>query len=231
MLQNLGNQLVRDLKASWKKTAMLGLLLLVGLIIWIPMLLGAIGFSEDDSPRAAPAAPVTAPATATTPTQPPTSEAAAPAEPASDEVDWRRFREALDTDPLLRPVDVETIRGESFAIDTDQFPPPILFANADADDEPAESAPETPQPPTDDPRDAPQGLELKSTVVGAKRRAALLNGGLHFEGGSLVVDDVEYHIVSVHQDRVILNDGEGALVLRIREPGQSGNIEIRPAGR
>jgi hypothetical protein len=230
VLQDLGHQLVRDLKASWKKTAALGLLLLVGLVIWIPMLLGAIGFGEEAPPGpAALEAPETGPVQPVAPAARP-QQAVKTAE--SRELNWQQLRAALSTDPLLRPADIATIPANPFTIDNDQFPPPDLFADSEADGALTPRLPEVAPPPVSAaPREAPEGLELTSTVVGAKRRAALLNGSLCFEGGTLVVNDVEYRIVTVRPDDVVLDDGEGEFVLEIMKPGRKGNVEILPAGR
>ena len=222
-LQSLQRQLVRDLKASWQKTAVLAILLGVGLIFWIPPLVRAFsGGNSNGGPAAAPAAvPTPASAAATPAAAQPTGFAA---EKSTRPVNsWQRAGELLRSDPLVRSVEVAAIQSNPFHVDHDQFPPPILFA-----EEPAETETDKKQTKAADvegPR-TPEGLVLKSTIVGVQRRAAYINSKLYFEGTEVRAGGEAYRLAAVFPRKVVLKRGDETFELKITPQPTSGNAEL-----
>jgi hypothetical protein len=206
VIRALKDQLLRDLKASWQKTAALAVLLVVGLAFWVPPLVRVLSASTTTPAVASPAA-VSAPATLAAP--PTVTAVAAPA------FAWEQAAAYLDTDPFVRSAEVAAVQRDPFRIDRDQFAPPILFS----EDQPPPPAPPAPSRPADG---GIAGLELKSTIIGTRRRAALINSHLYYEGREVFVDGVTYTLTSVEPRRVILSRGQDVFELEIPNPGMSG---------
>ena len=205
-MRALKDQLIRDLKASWQKTAALAVLLVVGLAFWIPPLLRVLCAGAT---APAVASPTTAPAPATLAAPPTVTAVAAPA------FAWEQAAAYLDNDPFVRSAEVAAVQRDPFRIDRDQFAPPILFSE--------EQPPPPPQPALSRPADGTiAGLELKSTIIGTRRRAALINSHLYYEGREVFVDGVTYTLTSVEPRRVILSRGQDVFELEIPNPGMSG---------
>ena len=127
LLRSLADQLVRDLKASWQRTAVLGVLLIVGLVLWIPPLVRAV---LDDGAPPTPN-PVSPQATAIASIQAesfihPQPTTAKPEKPTG--YSWENIDKKSQSDVLIRSADVSRIPGGAFQMDHDQFSPPVLFA-------------------------------------------------------------------------------------------------------
>lgn len=217
-VHTLKNQLIRDLKSSWQKTALLTMLFLVGLIFWIPQLLRAVTGKSGMAKGGAVAVAAPAPRPAELPT---TTVAAAP-DATKDEFTWERGQKLLQTDPLVRSVEVAALRGDPFRIDRDQFPPPLLF-----EEEPvkAQSAP-SPQPPITDAR-LTEKLILKSTIVGLKRRAAFINNKLYYEGREIQVEGQTFLLSAVYPRKVLLTQGSTVFELSIPSSFTSEAIGVQ----
>lgn len=197
----LKNQLLHDLKASWQKTALLGVLFAVGLVFWLPPLLKSVR----GNPPTPPANAAVNPQTTTVDAQ-----LATPVDGTKKETEfsWERAEKTMQTDPLVRSVEVAAIHGDPFHLDRDQFPPPVLF-----EDEPAREIVITKATPTA--MDLTDKLVLKSTIVGLKRRAAMINDKLYYEGRKIEVDGQTYTLTTVQPRRVILTQGETVFELTI----------------
>ena len=154
MVQLLINQLKNEIKANLPKAIVLGVLLLVGLCIWLPPLVEAmVGDSSSTEP---------ATAAATTPKTESEADTAKAESAKLTEFRWEDVDRLLQTAPLLQSADVATIQGDPFRINYDQFAPPILFEQ-DLEAEQAASA----NDPTNR-RSASRvlaGLVLKSTII------------------------------------------------------------------
>lgn len=201
------NQLLHDLKTSWKKTALLGVLLAVGMFFWLPQLVRAVAGNGHAKKPAVPVA-TTTPETAVPKTT--TISADASAEPAA--FTWESGNSALDSDPLVRSVEVAAIHGDPFRLDRDQFPPPVLFES-----EPKESKRPSAEPPKTFVADGKlsEKLVLKSTIVGVKRRAAFINNKLYLEGRKIEVDGQSFVLSAVHPRRVVVTQGGKAFELAL----------------
>lgn len=211
------------MQVSWKKTALLGLLLLVGLYFWIPPLFRLVAGNGGPQPAAqakAPAAasPVPVKAEASfgrgTTTQ---------GESRSGELTWRNAAKIMESDPLVKSVELSAIQAEPFRIDPDQFPPPVLFAESSD----SGATPSGRNSPGDSNR--PDKLVLTSTIVGVQRRAALINRRLYFEGSKITVAGETYHLAAVHPRRVILTQGGRSFELKIARQPVPGEIQFRGA--
>ena len=227
MLGALTKQLLHDLKASWQKTALLGLLLIVGLVFWIPPLVRTVIGDSD----AKPAVPQPSAAAATKPIQVPSTHRAQPSAAKSGEkssADWERAELILATDPLVRSVEVAAIHGNPFHIDLDQFPPPVLFGDEydDGPDTTGDQAANQQTLANSEPQ-SPEGLVLKSTVVGTNRKAALINSRLYYEGRHVRNKDGEsYLLTAILPRKVILTRDLEFFELKIEPQVSSDGINV-----
>lgn len=194
----LKQQLLRDLKASWQKSAILGVLLLVGLWFWIPPLLRMIRGRSAATTVAA-----TSPSPPTVSAVPPSAPTVPPPSPAgSQTVNWEKIDAALQHDPLAQSAELTELQSNPFVMDREQFAPPILFAE------------EPPTPPASSIRIAGaseknvlEGLVLQSTIIGAERRAAMINRRLYFEGREVPWNGQTWLLTSVSANKVVLAHG------------------------
>jgi len=225
----LRHQLLHDLKASWQKSLLLGVLLVVGLFFWIPPLVRAmVGETRPSASReAADAQGVGADGNFA-------GDVAlrGSAGETSRSITWQRADAFLNSDPLVRSAEVAAIQAAPFRVNPDQFAPPILFADATGakgkQSAPPKSA-SVPKPAdaasTEPAEKLPEGLVLKSTIVGERRRAALINETLYVEGSVIQVDGTSYLLAAVHPRQVELRRGEQVFVLGL--PGFPSNDRIR----
>lgn len=216
MLSLLWKQLLHDLKASWQKSAALGMLLLLGLYFWLPMLTRAFDTGSANAmaaPTPVPAGPLSSPPPSAGPSGPAGGHAEA-AEKAA--FDWQAASRAHEHDDLLQPAGRTDFDGDPFQVDPAQFPPPVLFAEV----EPQRAVPRQDARSQADPRSEAglSGVVLSSTIVSSSRRAALINSRLYLEGAQVRIDGHSYRLASVEPRRVILHDGTQAFELEIRMP-------------
>ncbi len=241
MFQALLTQLIHDLRVSWKKTALLGALLLAFLFFCLPPVLEAVRGGPSRKPKSTKSArktPVrTVEAETTFQTQTSTS---APA--PSDTFGWDQVEELLMTDPLVKSVEVAAIQRDPFHINRDQFPPPIEFEkDPDTEDTQQDIAAELTNGSEDTAEsEAPTGMVLKSTMIGVKRRAAFINtdfdgrpiGRLYFEGREVLgVDGEPYILSAIYPRKVILTRELDVYELRLAGEQTSGTIEMRTNGQ
>lgn len=205
---SFSQQLVRDMKASAAKTAVLGLLLLVGLFFWVPPLLKA--FSSGST--AAPTKPVDATmassgsvATASTPS-PNTPES------AKKSRDSKTLLKLFHEQPLLQPATADDMPQKPFGLNDDLLPLPVLIAE-DASTE----------PPSSSSKAGPKliakldGLDLKSTLVGPSRRVAIINNQLFQEGQTVSWNDRQLLLEAVNRKSVTLTDGSQRWHLTLKD--------------
>lgn len=240
LIRSLRNQFLQDLKASWPKTLLLGSLLLVGLFFWIPPLVRAM-VNSPHSPAAETASGAMAllpPATKTSPAR--TSS-------GSRTITWEKADDIIKTDPLVRSAEVAAIHGNPFQLAPDQFSPPILFSDTPPADDPqrtsvagrsggAGKAKSAAQSVSGEHAAAatavnkPDGLVLKSTILGEKRRAALINEKLYSEGSLIQVDGVSYILTAVRAREVELRKGEQMFLLALPGTVSNPNIQVERVG-
>jgi len=73
------------------------------------------------------------------------------------------------------------------------------------------------------------GLQLSSTIIGVKRRAAYINHKLYFEGATIEYDGVTFELASVFPDKVVLRDGYRLVELKTAEPALLKHAELTPS--
>jgi hypothetical protein len=213
----LTQRLLRDLKTSAPKTAVLGLLLLVGLYFWVPPLLKAFSSNSAVAPAPAATASTSTPAGGVS-TVGTTSTSANPAATSKKSHDSAAIAKLIHEHPLLQIAKADDMPERPFGLDQDALPLPVEIA----DDSLAE-----PPPPPSPPKAAPivrlEGLTLKSTLVGPTRRAAMINNRLYQEGQSVTWNDRQLQLESVTRKAVTLTDGSQKWQLTLK--GSRGESE------
>ena len=179
------NRLKRELAASPKKAATLGLLLLVGLYYWAPLAYRWIAPTK-------PSLKTNAVAGQTTPAASPNTAAAAKSDQATT-FSWQQLAKAISTDARMSSVAAIAIDRDPFAI------APRVVA--------AESAPATvKEQPVIGPEDV--NLVLSSTIVGSRRSIAIINGKTFRPGDTIKAstedEEVAFHILEIYGRHVVL---------------------------
>jgi hypothetical protein len=221
-------QLLRDLKASAPKTAALGLLLLVGLYFWVPPLVRAFSGNSPGLAAADSTTPTLSAKTAATPasdagTSSTTSTPATSARSTDDTTAacnseaWNRL---LKEHRFLQPANVDEFPAKPFGVNDEQFPLPVLFAE---DAESAVTATKT------KPIEKLDGLLLKSTIVGTRRRAAWINNRLLREGQSVSWNGHLLRLVAVNRKSVTLAEGDRQWQLTIKDGLKVEDPQTEPA--
>lgn len=113
------------------------------------------------------------------------------------------------------------MRAEPFQVDRTQFSPPILFAEAQEPVKPK------PKPVNTKPvKRSFENLILKSTIIGPRRRAAVINGKFYPEGSQLEFDGEMYRVHSVNPGTVTISQGEQNWTIEIAERNLFRSIQI-----
>ena len=186
----------REIIRSKKKSLLLGLLLIVGLAVWIPQISRALR-----SPGQFAVAPVS---------QVSALETAIPAEtPKSlstpEFLSWDRLAEAIDQGEFLRPFAPTDQMRSPFAHPI--LEPQVIVVPVINPEPPVVEAP-LPPPVQKELLPAPTQLVLKSTMQGRKSRGAVINDKYYRVGDILKSDETSYFISQVEARRVILKSGE-----------------------
>ena len=222
-LQALQRRLIEDLKSSWKKTAILGVLLLVGLFLWIPHLIGSNkGGKQPAQTPAVPANGGQAVNRQSTSGNSPTARSGNQQKSSSNPgLSWEQLEELAATNSLVQSVEVSAFSGNPFRVNSDQFSPPVLFTKLKEDKTKQQAA----QLALKSVRDF-TGLVLKSTMVNPRRRAALINRSLYFEGSQIEFEGETYTIQSVHPRKVVLRQGKQVWMIGLNETKATNRIEV-----
>lgn len=198
-LRDLQARLLQDMKRSWAKTALLGVLLLVGLVFWLPPLFKSLIGNSDRSIVDTSAKTKVLSVRSSTPTKP---DAAGVRGPASEEFSWTTAEEWLRSDPAAKSAEMGLVRQNPFRLDRDQFPPPILFESEpprDADRSSVASVSTGTEASVDI-----KGAVLTSTIVSRARRAAMINDRLYSEGSLFKFDGQIFEVERILPNRVKL---------------------------
>lgn len=206
---NFQQQLMQDLRKSAPKTAVLVLLLLVGLYFWIPPLLKA--FASEGSSTQTPSPVV---AVSTSPATPsgslPTSNDKTTVQ--KTEHDSAAIAQSLKECRALQSAKIDELPEKPFTLNLDQFPIPVLVSDE------VESVP-APMAAIEvaKPADTLHGLMLKSTIVGSQQRAAWINNRLYREGHSVPWNGQTLRLSSISRKSVTLTDGTNEWQLTLQE--------------
>lgn len=208
-MKSFSEQLIHDLKVSWQKTLLLGLLFLVGFYFWIPPLYRALRGTSTTTTAIVPAKPNTA----ILPQRPPIETEMSFAQGASQEEphSWNQFDSLMQTDPLVQSVQMGAVQKNPFRVNRDQFSPPILFA-----EESEQSSDESHKKQDQVVLSLPDDLVLKTTIIGKYRKAAIVNNKMYYEGKTIKHEDVTYVLERVASRNVILKQGDQKFELKIK---------------
>jgi hypothetical protein len=200
-LNQLKRQLLNELKANGKKSAALGLLAMVGIYMWIPMLMGKEKKTRELVEFDATAAVLAVAAQSIPPV--------AADDPLND---WGQVQQWISHDPRMQPADV-SLKVEPFELPYQES----------VEVEPEESeAVETETTPL------AAGLHLTSTIVGSQRRVALINGKAYVEGKPVkAISGEVFHLVLVGDRHIILQRNGQRYELRIGQGGDP-SMETSP---
>lgn len=207
-LSSIIKQLVCDMKASAGKTAVLALLLLVGLFFWVPPLLKA--FSSGTA--AAPPASVDAKAASNALSVTASTSAPNSAKSASKPRDNKTLRKLLHEHPLLQPASAEEMPQKPFGLNLDLLPLPVEVEKDELAERPAPAPKSAPKP-----IEKLDGLVLKSTLIGPTRRVAIINNQMFREGQSVSWNDRKLLVESVNRKSVTLTDGSQSWQLTLKD--------------
>lgn len=221
--KRLTRRLRREVTANPKKAAVLGLLVLVALYFWAPLMWRWIARAGSR------AKPVQAAATAKD--TPPVPDAPAPMRKAgkgrnattqdkkgSPDRAWDELARSIDQDPRMKPAGVPSISRDPFhavAPEVAEKPKTEEMRAAEA------AAAMTPEQ---------LGLVLSSTLIGPVRRTALVNGRTYEQGGTIRCakdgQPLEFTLSEVHPRRIVLTRQGKRYELTIAQPAVSGRIEL-----
>ena len=225
-LQQLQKQLIRDLKASWKKTAALGVLLVIGMFCWIPPLLK----SESKVPVAAVPATIPLPIGVL-------KKQAEPADKTTRRISWKEIEKELKEDKLWQSAEVAAISSRPFEMDYDQFAPPVLFAKeGDFSDQqlfPTVTETEQENSVSNPQQNATSNselteLNLTTTLLSSRRKLAGINGKFYREGDAIPYGETECVLTSIHHKFVVLTVNGEPVELKLRTKSEK-NQEESPA--
>jgi hypothetical protein len=208
-----------------KKAAVLGMLVLVALYFWAPLLGGWLGKREPPDDLAATSGDAgIGRASGSRRPAPGHAESTGATEPKAPGCPWTTLDEWIRGDPRTRPtVDLPE------SVDPFRASAPEAAVVTDADEEEPEEIVEAAVAP------GALDLALSSTVVGAHRRLALIGGRAYEQGQTVSVRQgdrsIEFELVEVFPRRVVLRQGDDEYELAIPEPSRPGRIEWSPSRR
>lgn len=160
-LDKIARQIRRDIAASPKKAAVLGLMVLVALYFWAPMIWGWIKPSDGGSKAVASATEVILEDEPIDPVKATKKE--------GRKFSWEKVRRKMAADPRMTP-----------AVYDASWPDPFRLAEAGTAGTTVKTGPQTPAAAPIDP--AALGLKLTSVAISAQRRAAVISGDKYREG-------------------------------------------------
>lgn len=207
-MKSFTEQLLHDLRVSWQKTLLLGLLFIVGLYFWVPPMYRAIRGGSAPAVVQAKINP------AVTPQRPPVETEMSFAQNEAQEAprhSWEQFDSLMQTDPLVQSVQMGAVQKNPFKVNRDQFSPPVLFA-----EEPPQPKPDLAEKKPKQVPVLPDDIVLKTTIIGKYRRAAIINNKMYYEGKTFEHEDVTYLLEQVAARNVILKQGEQKFELKIQ---------------
>lgn len=211
-------QLRRETARNPGKAGVLGLLLVVALWFWAPLVLGWIGPSKKKDAPSVSTEPLPAVSEAATPSPGASSPATAPTPAAT----WQQLVEWRKQDPLTTAADTLKLR-----------PDPFHAVEAETPQEDMKAVQETVQPVVLKPEDV--GLKVTSTIVGPARRVALINGRTYREGQGIQCgregQEIAFLLAEVHPWHVVLEREGHRFELAIPKKTLSDRIELSATPR
>jgi len=191
--QKLQKQIVREATANPKKAACLGLLCVVCLYFWAPLVWGWIeGRSGGgDKNMRDNRAPIAANAPTST-----TAVTGQPVEQATEGLNWQTVDALLEADERMDSAKLPSSARNPFRLEA---PVPV-------NERPVIVSQPSP---------AELGLELSSTFLGSRRQVALINGRAYRVGQSFRVGGQRFRLDEIAAEHVVLTGSNGSFVLTI----------------
>jgi hypothetical protein len=217
-LKRVSKQLRREAAAHPKKAGILGLLCLVALWFWAPLVWRWID-KEDTATKASVAgqAATSAPRILA---DVPVASAAAPNKSESPKYPWHQVAQWMDNDPRTTATNPLPGRRDPFLAS------PTEAATARLEAERGEALVEA----------TPEGLGmvLSSTIVGPHRRVAQINGKPYRLGETVRLakdgQQIDFTLAAVYPRRIVLERKGEQFELKIPSPAHSGRIELFGSG-
>lgn len=228
-LNKLCRLLRREVTSNPKKATVLGLLIVVALYFWAPVVRGWIAGDEppdrpfggaSSSPTDGGSGPVQTAGLGTIGlAEAPQARPITPAKARPQTHPWQQTVQWMKQDPATAPVADLPQRRDPFRAAK------LVVAEMNAEQHKQEPEPvETPVTPQS------LGLILSSTVVGPRRRVALINGKSYEEGRTIESASdghrVEFKLAEVHSRCVVLERMGERFELAIAQPTRAGRIEL-----
>jgi len=212
-VERIVKQLRHEATANPKKAAVLGLLGVVALWFWAPLVWGWI-VPEDE--EAEDAVVVTAAQPAQPGGEPVRSDTAANEDAPKAGHPWRQLAEWMDNDPRTLPAELVADLRDPF-----MTPKPQV-----AEAKPEEIPEELQQNVTPE----SLGMALTSTVVGPRYAVARINKKSYRRGKSVTLvkdgQQIEFKLTEIHRGRVVLEREGEKFELRAPSPATHGGIEV-----
>lgn len=217
-LSRVSRQLRREFTANPKKAAILGLLFLVAVWFWAPLVWSWI---DGDDPSAETPAAAQAESSASEPAAgPPGDPDTTLKQPELPKYPWYQIVQWMENDPRTSVTDPLLGRDDPFPVSQTQV------ATAEQEDLPDETAPQA------TPEDL--GMVLSSTLIGPQRRVAQVNGKTYRQGQTVRLlrdgQQIEFTLAAVYPRRIVLNRQGEQFELTIPVPASSGRIELSGGG-
>ena len=212
-LGKLAKRLQREVAASPKKAAALGLLALVALWFWGPLVWGWIapdksGTAVTANPVANPVSPVTIPSAQTTENTEKETE--------SPQHSWQELAQWIDGNRRASATNAPVGTRDPFV------PPRAEVAAVEEEDKHDKAK--------SDLTTKDLGLTLSGTIIGPHRRVAQINGRSYTEGKTVRVtidrQPIEFVLVEVHRTYVVLRRRTTHYMLKIPTANEPGKIEL-----
>jgi hypothetical protein len=202
-------QLIKRLRgevtANPKKAAILGLLLIVMIIFWAPLVAKWVGKDEVAPNNAAPKANAAVTATSTVVTASASPNSTTTAGDNKQAPHWNEVIKWIHDDPRMQPHTPEDGTRDPFA------PAPSQLAAQEQ-----KAAAPAPPPPEISPAQA--GIVLRSTVVGSRNKTALINNRAYHENQNVASPDGrnKFLLVEIRFDSVVLSRHGLQYVVKLR---------------
>lgn len=224
-IKQFTRRLRREVRTNPKKAAILGLLCVVALYYWAPLVWNWMGGRKSADLAQADVAATTNPAP-NPPASAPLAGAGVVAEPgkasqpAGPSRPWQQVVQWIEQDPTMKPAAARSQRR-------DPFHPATGEVAANEEEEPDEA--QTAEAAKDLTPDA-LGVQLTSTLIGPQRRVAMINGRPCQEGRTIAMakdgQQVEFKLCEVHPRRVVLERDGKRYELAIPQSAPSGRLEM-----
>jgi hypothetical protein len=222
-IQDLGKQLKREITLHPKKAVVLGIVLLLMLYFWIPLLWEWNNKSKE-LPNGTQTAANTSPGPTNSTNNLSINSLSANKENKPLRYCWKEIVKWMDNDPRTRP-------AEPLTINRDPFQSPKEMAEK-ADKIALEEQAKAKAPPV---TPASLGMALTSTIIGAKGGLARIGGRTYNQGQTIEMEkegrNYKFVLLEIHDRRVVLEKEGEHFELSIPEPGTSGRMVLGTAGK